>query len=147
MTASEQFAARRPARWAWLVWAAAVLFFSVAPPGWILGAVPRSGWSLASTAGHVGESAVFAVLFWWAHEARGAAGRRVLLAGAAALAFGLFIELVQWPIPYRSFDLLDWAADAVGVAIGLVAVTAWRLWGAAARGRRRAYSRPRRHNR
>jgi VanZ family protein len=87
------------------------------------------------------------VLVWWALGAAAAAGKRVLLAGAAALAFGLFIELVQWPIPYRSFDLRDWAADAVGVAIGLVAVTAWRLLEAAPRGRRRAYFRPHRHNR
>ena len=108
---------------AWLVWGAAILFFSVAPPGWILGAVPRSGWSLASSAGHVFEFGLFALLFWLALPAGHMAGRRYVLSAAAALAFGLAIELIQWPIPYRSFDLLDWAADAAGIAAVLLALS------------------------
>jgi len=31
--------------------------------------------------------------------------------------YGLLIEIIQYHIPYRSFSLLDWAADAGGVLI------------------------------
>jgi len=30
--------------------------------------------------------------------------------------FGLFIELIQYFLPWRSFSLLDWLADIVGLA-------------------------------
>jgi len=36
-----------------------------------------------------------------------------------AFCFGCFIELVQYFIPYRSFDLKDIAADTIGLAAGL----------------------------
>ena len=40
-------------------------------------------------------------------------------------AYGLLIETIQYHIPYRSFSLLDWAADSGGVLIyGLLI----RLW-------------------
>lgn len=122
---------------AWLAWGAAILFLSVAPPGWILGAVPRSGWSFASSAGHVFEFGLFALLFWLALPAEHTAGRRYALSATAALAFGLAIELIQWPIPYRSFDLLDWAADAAGIAAALLALSASQSLRARARSRHR----------
>jgi len=31
--------------------------------------------------------------------------------------YGLLIEIIQYYIPYRSFSLLDWAADSGGVLI------------------------------
>ena len=121
--------ARRAIRRAWLLWGAAILFLSVAPPGWILGAVPRSGWSFASSAGHVFEFGLFTLLVWPALPAGYLPGRRYALSAAAALAFGLSIEVIQLPIPYRSFDLLDWAADAAGIAAVLLVLSASRhLW-------------------
>lgn len=36
------------------------------------------------------------------------------------MAFGLAIEITQAQLPYRDFSLLDLAADAAGVAIGLL---------------------------
>jgi VanZ family protein len=33
------------------------------------------------------------------------------------LAYGLFIELVQWGLPYREFSLLDLLADALGLLV------------------------------
>ncbi len=44
--------------------------------------------------------------------------RVALLAVVVATAYGLAIEGVQFPIPYRTFDLLDAAANAVGAAVG-----------------------------
>lgn len=38
---------------------------------------------------------------------------------ATLLAYGLFIEVVQYFIPYRSFSLYDWLADGVGIALYL----------------------------
>jgi len=125
------------ARRAWLPWTVAILFLSVAPPGWILGAVPRSGWSLASTAGHVFEFGLFALFVWLALPSDGSGGRRAAISGAVSLAFGLLIELVQWPIPYRSFDLRDWAADAGGIAAVLLVLSASRRRRAAAPARHR----------
>jgi VanZ family protein len=108
----------------------------VGPPGWILATVPRSGWSLASSAGHVFEFGLFALLVWLALPAGRSAAGRIAVSAAAALAFGLAIELIQLPIPYRSFDLRDWAADAVGIGAVLLSLTACR-YRASARSRHR----------
>jgi VanZ family protein len=42
-----------------------------------------------------------------------------LRAGFFSLAYGFFIELVQIPLPYRVFSMIDFAADAVGIVVGL----------------------------
>jgi hypothetical protein len=137
MTLTGATAARRAVGRAWLVWGVAILFFSVAPPGWILGAVPRSGWSFASSAGHVFEFGLFAFLVWLALPAQYSAVRRVAVSASVSLAFGLAIELIQLPISYRSFDLLDWAADAAGIAVVLALLSAGRSLRAGIRSRRR----------
>ena len=40
-------------------------------------------------------------------------------AGFFAMAYGVFIELVQIPLPYRYFSVLDFAADVAGILLGL----------------------------
>ncbi|MFH1771856.1 MAG: VanZ family protein [Candidatus Omnitrophota bacterium] len=35
------------------------------------------------------------------------------------LSFGIIIEIVQWFLPYRSFELADIIANAAGCALGL----------------------------
>lgn len=42
---------------------------------------------------------------------------------ATLLAYGMAIEVVQHFLPYRSFSLLDWLADAGGVALYAVVAT------------------------
>ena len=59
-----------------------------------------------------------AALSGWTLRAR----RRVVAVGL--LAFGGFIELVQSGIPGRSGEWHDLLADAIGIAIGLLAVNA-----------------------
>jgi VanZ family protein len=55
---------------------------------------------------------------------RGPTRRRVaLLAVALAAAYGVAMEGLQGPLPYRTFDLLDAAANAVGAAVGAGAWT------------------------
>ena len=48
---------------------------------------------------------------------------RLVLPVLAAIAFGIAIELLQWPIPYRTASVADALADAVGA--GLLAL-GWR---------------------
>ena len=42
-----------------------------------------------------------------------------LRAGIFSLAYGLFIELVQIPLPYRLFSVKDLVVDAAGIVVGL----------------------------
>ena len=47
-------------------------------------------------------------------------GRQTIWAVALGLAtYGAFIELVQSQLPSRQASLADWAADALGIALGL----------------------------
>jgi len=39
--------------------------------------------------------------------------------------YGLLIEVIQYHIPYRSFSLLDWAADSGGVLIYGLLIQLW----------------------
>jgi VanZ family protein len=50
-------------------------------------------------------------------------GRRKIL---ALLAFGLLIEVIQYYLPYRTFSLLDWAADGAGIALYWLSLPALR---------------------
>jgi VanZ family protein len=53
----------------------------------------------------------------------GARQRRLIVALAVlgAVGYGLAMEGVQYPLPFRTFDLLDAAANAVGAALGALA--------------------------
>lgn len=42
------------------------------------------------------------------------------------LAFGIFIEIIQYFIPYRSFELFDIIADGVGLILGVLLVEIMR---------------------
>lgn len=48
--------------------------------------------------------------------------RVAVLAAVGAVTYGLAMEGLQYPLPYRTFDLLDAAANAVGAAVG---ATGW----------------------
>jgi len=45
---------------------------------------------------------------------------------AVLLGYGLFIEVVQYFLPYRTFSFLDWMADGVGLAAYLLVLPALR---------------------
>ena len=42
---------------------------------------------------------------------------RLALSVGVAIAFGIGIELVQWPIPYRTASVADALADAIGACL------------------------------
>jgi VanZ family protein len=123
-------------RWAWAVWTAFVVFVSVVPADWLLSAAPRQSWSALASAAHFLEYLVLTALLSWRlgavpenasrqdESAGRPAGTVVARASLYAMLVAVAVELVQWPLSYRSFDLLDLAADAAGVA---VAATAYLL--------------------
>jgi VanZ family protein len=79
---------------------------------------PSLGFAQSDKLGHALSYA--GTMFWFAQLY---ARPRTRLAYAAGLvAMGIALEFVQRALGYRSFELLDMAADAAGVAIG---------WGAA----------------
>lgn len=49
---------------------------------------------------------------------------RMLTSAGLLLGFGLLIELLQAPLPYRQFSIFDLLADGIGIALGL-AVSPW----------------------
>lgn len=96
-----------------LFWALVVLVASMLPPRTIAPAMP--GFSGADKVAHLGAYAVLGLLALW-----GWSSRRWLGLAAVVLAFGAFIEFIQ-PLTGRSKDVMDWLADAGGVALGMLA--------------------------
>jgi VanZ family protein len=125
------------ARRGWLVWAPVILVVSVVPVAWVFGATPRATWSLSGELGHFFEFGLFAALVALSRERAHDLRAALLVGAAAAIAYGAAIELLQWPIPYRSCDPRDFAVDVLGVACACAVV--WRLRGRAAPGGRDAH--------
>jgi len=50
--------------------------------------------------------------------------RALLLAAGLSFAYGVGIELIQWPIAYRTASILDAGINAAGAAIG---AAVWRV--------------------
>jgi VanZ family protein len=107
------------ARYGWVAWAPVILFVSVVPVGWIFGFTPHATWSLSGELGHFFEFGLFAVLVALARERAKPGSSGLLVGAAAATGYGLAIELIQWPIPYRSADPRDVAVDVAGVICAL----------------------------
>lgn len=80
-------------------------------------AVPAQEWLHMDKLRHISAFLTLAVVasLGWAKQAQLAP--RVAF---GLLAYGLLIELVQSQLPSRSASLADWAADALGIALGLV---------------------------
>jgi VanZ family protein len=99
-------------------WAGIILVLSVIPVG------PQLSANNIDKAGHFCQ---YFLLAWLLVGAFRQPARRLGGAGAQvwgmATAYGLFIELIQAAIPWRSADLIDGLANALGAAIG---VLAWR---------------------
>jgi len=72
----------------------------------------------------------YAILAVLASRVIGRGRRGLFLAVGAAVAFGFGIELLQAPIPWRSFAWSDAAVNAIGAVVGLVAVVAVNAIGA-----------------
>ena len=72
---------------------------------------------------HVGEYLLFAWLLLQALRATASApSPRGLIAWAAATGFGVAIEVIQAWLPWRSAELIDALANALGAALGVTIV-------------------------
>jgi VanZ family protein len=72
----------------------------------------------------LGHVAAYAVAAWWcAHMAR-TPGTRWTIA-VCLIALGVALEFVQLQLGYRTFELKDMAADAMGVIIGSAVSLLW----------------------
>jgi VanZ family protein len=54
--------------------------------------------------------------------------RSLLVSGAAALAYGGLIEILQLGVPGRFFEVGDLVANAVGIAVSTALLAGWELW-------------------
>jgi len=94
------------------IWMGLILIGSFIPAG---GGGPNgAGWHL------VGYAILSALLARWL---------ALWPAGLLAWGYGAAVEAVQWVLPTRNAEVGDLAANAAGVAVGLIATWAWpRLW-------------------
>lgn len=100
-----------PRIWKSLAWlgVAATVYLSLTPRPPDLELVPRGDlW---------GHFLAYGLLAWWSVQAFGS--RNECNVGMGLVAMGLTLELIQGLSGYRTFDLLDFAADVAGVGVGL----------------------------
>lgn len=115
---------RHSALWRNAGWALLSIVFALTllPPAWLWpGDVSASGWLPASDKWAHGVT--FALLAAWfcGQYAR----RDYLRLGIGLVAFGGVIEICQGLVGYRSMDVLDFGANAVGVLVGTLAAARW----------------------
>jgi len=107
---------RRPAPWRALLalMVAVISWFAFAPVQFDDGELPLD------KARHL---FAFAALAWVATQGFGRA--RTAAIAMALLAYGVFIEIVQSQVPGRHASTADVLADALGIALGLLAARAF----------------------
>jgi VanZ family protein len=92
----------------------------------ILGVEPSDTWSLTTSLVHTAEFAVFTILVAVAWRRRVPSSTGMLPAVVLGALFGLAIEFVQGPIPWRDFAWADLAFDAMGIALGCLVLAGVR---------------------
>lgn len=103
---------RFPLLWLSIGWVivAGVIFGSVAP-GVLENTLNFPG------ADKLGHAASYCLLVIWFSGLF--ARRHFALLAVAMVALGLVLEIIQWQLPYREFELADLLANASGVVLGL----------------------------
>lgn len=89
-------------------WAAAIVWLSLAP------SLPEAEFAYGDKAGHL--AAYGLLMFWFAQLYLTGKARIAYAAGFVAL--GVVLEFAQGALVYRSYDVDDMYANAVGVALG-----------------------------
>jgi VanZ family protein len=108
------------------------LFYGVAI--FVLGSLPSTPPVAREVSDKVQHCIGFGLLAWlWCRALRrlcpGWRLRWVVLGGfGVSVALGGALELWQSLLSYRSCDVLDWAADAVGASVGGAAFALFQLW-------------------
>jgi VanZ family protein len=103
-----------------------ILAASVTRPGAGPGP-PLLGFEGADEVRHALSYAVLGLLVAWSllHR-RWSPLRRLLVAAGLAFSWGVVVEVVQFPLAYRTASPLDATANLVGAAVG---AAAWVRWG------------------
>lgn len=96
-------------RLAWLVSAAAILFLATTSEPYPM---PSSANDKVNHLLAFAELTILARLAW--------PQVRIAALALVVLGFGLMIEAIQFLLPHRDFSLLDLAADAAGIGLGLL---------------------------
>jgi VanZ family protein len=127
---------RRKAVWYWLPalgWVLVMLLFSSLPDPYAV--VGAQGTTLSDMLGHLCGFVVLAMLLlrWMDARQGGRGGRAVAWTVALCMAYALFDEVHQIPIPGRDFDWMDFGMDSLGVAVGTAILSAY--WAVRGRGR------------
>jgi len=93
-----------------------VLFICLCVISWLAFGTPPSGVVAAAVGDKVLHAAAFMALGYLLDGALPSLSFwKVKL--PLLLAYGMFIELVQWQLSYRDFSLLDFLADGVGILL------------------------------
>lgn len=123
-------AVRRPALWAWQVWPAWLCTLLVL----LVGSIPQGPPGAQRLNDKVLHFIGFGLIAWlWCRACRYLAPAApiwtaALRGGLASAALGALLELWQAFLPYRSAELLDWVADALGALLAALLTAAfWRL--------------------
>lgn len=113
----------RTHRWRWLV---RIQFFVMLATYLYLGATRISAEVAASfndlvahALGYTVAAVSAYVAFTW--------GRSFFLSLVFLWAFSLFVEIVQFHLPYRSFSIADILANTSGLVVGTFVVFVWRM--------------------
>ncbi len=100
------------------LFAAAILFVPVIP---IPGSIPEEGSGIpTSLLFHFVGYAALAALLGFALFVRRTSLYSTTLSIVGATLYGILIEYIQYPIPYRSFSYLDMLGNGAGAAFGAV---------------------------
>lgn len=109
-------------KYPWTTLAGLALFVVFLLPGSVLASLqPERGWLkklLSPTMAHGGGNGFFALILGL--EASKHNFFSLPRVGLISLLYGLAIEIVQAILPWRSFEVKDLAADAVGVGLSLL---------------------------
>lgn len=95
---------------------AAIVWLSLTP------SPPTLGFEQSDKLGHFGS---YAILMFWFSQLYGKSTRILYVLGFVAL--GVALEFAQNQVGFRTFEVLDMSADALGVLLGWAAGSFWRF--------------------
>jgi VanZ family protein len=102
------------------LWAGTIMVTGLLPTQRAVEAVSGGHDDVATLAGHFVAYALLGGLLGVALEGGELFRGRVVLAWVMAATLGVFIELVQAPLPYRDAQVVDALVNAAGAAVGLL---------------------------
>jgi len=106
-----------------IAWTVVVIVFGVLPTHDAVHAVAAGHDDLLTSLAHFGEYATLAFVVAVALDGWHVSRYALLWAGVYAIGLGVFIEMVQMPLPYRDGQLSDVVVNAAGAALGLALVS------------------------